>query len=332
MENKAHALAAGTFVVLVAALLVTLAVWLTRDSAVRDTYELATRETISGLQPQAPVRYRGIAVGKVTFIGFDPAQIGQVLVRLAVDDAAPITRSTYATLAYQGVTGLAYVLLEDDGSAPERLPTSDAKPARIPLRASLITKLSDQGTVIVSRLETTVSRLNDLLSAEHQRTLMQSVQQAGEAARQVGELSASLARVADAQFGPQQTNVPQLIRELEATLKVVREVGAQAGQTAQAATVAAGEFAQTARTLNAPGGTLERLGQGAEALAASGRTLNEQTLPRVGRVADDAARSARSAQRTLSTLGEQPQSLIWGLGPVPPGPGEPGFVAPTPAR
>ena len=33
MENKAHALAAGAFVLVVAALLVALAVWLTRDTA-----------------------------------------------------------------------------------------------------------------------------------------------------------------------------------------------------------------------------------------------------------------------------------------------------------
>ena len=32
MENKSHAMAAGSFVVVVAALLIVMAVWLTRDS------------------------------------------------------------------------------------------------------------------------------------------------------------------------------------------------------------------------------------------------------------------------------------------------------------
>ena len=36
MENKAHAMAAGIFVVLVTALLVGLAAWLTRDTGIRD--------------------------------------------------------------------------------------------------------------------------------------------------------------------------------------------------------------------------------------------------------------------------------------------------------
>ena len=49
MENKAHALAAGAFLLLVAALLVGLAVWLTRDRSVRNDFELTTRESVSGL-------------------------------------------------------------------------------------------------------------------------------------------------------------------------------------------------------------------------------------------------------------------------------------------
>ena len=47
MENKAHALAAGAFVLIVTALLALLAVWLTRDNTQRDLYEMSTSETIS---------------------------------------------------------------------------------------------------------------------------------------------------------------------------------------------------------------------------------------------------------------------------------------------
>ncbi len=54
MENKAHALAAGIFVVVVTALLLVLAAWLTRDTGARDIYEISTRETVTGLQEQAP--------------------------------------------------------------------------------------------------------------------------------------------------------------------------------------------------------------------------------------------------------------------------------------
>src|SRR5205085_1099951 len=85
MENKAHALAAGIFVVLLSALVLGLAAWLTRTTGVRDLYEISTRETVTGLQEQAPVRFRGIDVGKVKKIRFDPKVPGNVLVQMEVD-------------------------------------------------------------------------------------------------------------------------------------------------------------------------------------------------------------------------------------------------------
>ena len=47
---------------------------------------------------------------------------------------------------------------------------------------------------------------------------------------------------------------------------------------------------------------------------------------------DDATRTARQLGRTAANLHENPQSLLFGTGAVPPGPGEPGFVAPAAPR
>src|SRR6476661_4218394 len=117
MENKAHALAAGIFVVVLTVMLLVLGAWLTRDSGHRDVYEISTRESVTGLQEQAPVRYRGVDVGKVTRIGFDPKAQGNVLVRLEIGRGAPVSTDTFATLSFQGVTGLAFVQLDDTGKA-----------------------------------------------------------------------------------------------------------------------------------------------------------------------------------------------------------------------
>ena len=85
MENKSHALAAGAFVLLMLALLVGLAIWLTRDTQSQRIYELSSAQAISGLQPQATVRFKGVNVGKVSAIGFDPVTPGNVLIRITVD-------------------------------------------------------------------------------------------------------------------------------------------------------------------------------------------------------------------------------------------------------
>lgn len=149
MENKAHALAAGAFVLGLLAVLVALVVWLTRDDTVRDTYELSTRDAVSGLQPQAMVRFRGIGVGKVTSIDFDPKVRGNVRVRLTVDRRVPLTRSSFATLSYQGVTGLAFIALDDKGESQVALVPDEADPPRLPLRQSMMAQLQDRGQAIL---------------------------------------------------------------------------------------------------------------------------------------------------------------------------------------
>src|ERR1700744_1929002 len=158
MENKSHALAAGVFVIGLVAVLVALVVWLTRDATGRNIYELSTRDAVSGLQPQGMVRYRGIAVGKVTSIDFDPKQRGNVRVLISVDQRVPLTPSPFATLSYQGVTGLAFIAPDDKGESTVALVPDNDDPPRIPLKPSLLSQLQDRGEFILGRVEEVTKR------------------------------------------------------------------------------------------------------------------------------------------------------------------------------
>ncbi len=85
-------------------------------------YAMTTSNPVTGLKLEAPVRYRGVDVGKVDAIAIDAANGGRVRIRYRrARGGTPITRSTYAQLGYQGITGLAYVLLGDDGKSQEPL-------------------------------------------------------------------------------------------------------------------------------------------------------------------------------------------------------------------
>lgn len=314
MENKAHALAAGVFVLLIGAMLVAMAIWLTRDAAVRHTYEVSTSEAVSGLQPQAAVRYRGIDVGKVVHIGFDPQTTGNVLVRIAVDDRAPITRSTFATLGYQGVTGLAYVQLDDEGASSERLAGNADNPPRIPMRPSLISKLTDQGAAILTQAqqtmvqaEQTMARVSELLSAENQRTLVTTV--------------ASLGTAAEG-FSKAAGNVDQVSVEARKTLRELSATSGEFGKTAVELRATAGNFGKSIQRIS------DKFGDTADALVSAAQHLNATTLPRLHRTSDDTSATMRQATSVFNAFNDNPQSLIWGSGPIRPGPGETGFVAP----
>ena len=350
MENKSHALAAGAFVIFVTALVVALATWLSRDNTMRTTYEMTTRDSVSGLSPQAAVRYRGIAVGKVQNIEFDPKVVGNVLITLAINDNAPITESTFASLAFQGVTGLAFVQLDDTGGSSLALKSKDDKPARIPLRPGFISKLSDKGDAILTQLEETTKRFNALLSADNQKTLIGSVQSAGKSAEQVGAMSVRIQSIMDAQFGPERTNIPLLSAETTQAMKALQgtaadtskltaelgKVAAESGKAvaaitsaAHAATGAANGLTTLTGQIAAKGGVLDQAAQGGAALSAAAQALNASTLPRINRVADDASRTARGLSQVANSITDNPQSLLYGNGAVPPGPGESGFSAPV---
>ncbi|MDB5947457.1 MAG: transporter periplasmic component-like protein [Ramlibacter sp.] len=325
MENKAHALAAGIFVVVLSALLLALAAWLTRDTGGRDFYEISTRETVTGLQPQAPVRYRGVDVGKVVRIGFDPKTPGNVLVRMEVDRTAPITGNTFATLSFQGVTGLAFVQLDDDGKQAARLVPNDEAPPRIPLRPGLLAKLQDKGEKILDQVEQATVRINQVLADPNQKRLATALDNIGQAAVSVSQLSTSMTAVMNAQFGPDKMNLPAFVKNADATLTSLRG-------TSDAAKTAVTEIGRTAQRLNAQDGPVDRLAEGAQGLAHAADSFNAATLPRINRVTEDTSRAARQLSRTVTGINDNPQSLIFGSGPTPPGPGEAGFSPPGASR
>jgi phospholipid/cholesterol/gamma-HCH transport system substrate-binding protein len=314
MENKAHALAAGIFVALLTALVLGLAAWLTRDTGARDTYEISTKETVTGLQEQAPVRFRGVDVGKVKRIGFDPKVIGSVLVRLEVDRGTPMTRDTYATLSYQGVTGLAFIQLGDEGRPSPPLAPNEGAPPRIPLRPGLLQRLEEKGEVILDRVQEVTDRVNTLLGDPNQKRIASALESIDRAAGSTSEVAANLNVTIKQRLDP-------ALAEATLTMRRAQTAVDQVGSTAA-------QFGQVAQRLNAQGGPLDRVSEGTDALAQAAESLGASTLPRINRAAEETTRTVRSLNRAINELTENPQMLIYGEGQVRPGPGEPGFQVP----
>ena len=321
MENKSHALAAGSFVLLLTAVLVGLAVWLTRDTRALQVYELSGPVNVSGLQPQASVRFQGVPIGKVTAIGLDPQVHGHVLVSIAVDDSAPISTSTYASLGYQGVTGLAFIQLDEpaatagaSAAAPARLPPS----SRMALKPGLMSKLTDQGERLLGQLEQSTQRFNQLLSAQNQQTLITTVDNIGKAAADLQQLSAQARQT-----------WPALAKSGSDTLDIVKATSKRVGDSADEARASARAFRMVTERMYAPGGTLDQLDRGADILVATGQTLRINTLPRVNQAVLEAARTTRQLGDLTQTLTDNPQAILLGKPITPPGPGEPGFAAPA---
>jgi phospholipid/cholesterol/gamma-HCH transport system substrate-binding protein len=309
MENKAHALLAGLFTLLLLVAAVLIALWFNRDKGGRIPYEMVTKLSIPGLNPQATVRYRGLEVGRVETINFDPMVPGQILVRLSVKPDTPITKSTYGTLGYQGVTGLAYVQLDDDGSNPVRVQSSKDDVARIEMRESLFDKLQVKGLAILQKTEQLTERFNNLLSPENQKVMIAAFEHVGRAADEVETIPRRLQPTLD--------KLPALTAQADQTLASVRKLADDTRTLSK-------NLDQLTTSLQAPDGAFARVSSAADRVGSAADRVEDRIVP----LTRDLQSSTRSLNRTLDQLHEQPQSLLFGPGTAP-GPGEPGFNAPA---
>src|SRR6202030_4496808 len=119
MDRDANYFAVGAFVLLVSAMALSFVLWYTnqQDKRIYLRYEIYFPGTVSGLTPGSPVRYLGVDVGKVARIMIDPHQPSRVLVIADIDAAAPIDGRTRASLNLQGITGLLFIDLKQEGNS-----------------------------------------------------------------------------------------------------------------------------------------------------------------------------------------------------------------------
>lgn len=313
MENKAHALAAGLFLLLLGLALAASVSWFQGDRTERVRYTVVARTGVPGLNLKAPVKLRGVEVGFVETIGFDPTDPRQILVGIAVDAAAPVSTKTYAQLGLQGVTGLSFVGLEE---ADTQGPLQRAQPgARLALRPTLLDRLAESGPGLITGFAETAARLNALLSDNNRAQLNQTLAGLQQAATDTGKLMAALQ--------PGARELPGLLKDTDATAQ-----RAQAALTRIEALAADGQV--LAQELKARAKALDDLQAAALQVQATSRNLElalvGETAPRTRPVLADVSAASRSVERAADALGEQPQSLIFGRGAQPPGPGEAGFA------
>ena len=317
MENKSHALAAGLFVVVLMALVIGLSLWLGRDNTAYTRYELSTQESVSGLQMQAAVRYKGVPVGKVVRIGFDPQMSGNVLIRIAVGEDTPVTPATYAQLGYQGVTGLAHIQLDDDSSITTPLPPGPDGLPRLPMRPSPFGQIAEQGPVIMQQVEDVTRKANELLSSDNQRQLMATVQNLGQAAQSLDALSKRLQVTVDTKLDPALASLPVVAQDARKTLVSIQQTS--------------NDVSKAMTSLAAKGGVVDKMGTAVEKVSDAADNFNRGTLPNLNRTMGDVSSAARRMGDTADNFKNNPQALIYGSSNALPGPGEPGFVAPAAA-
>ncbi len=297
MENRAHAFIAGLFVIFLSIAVVFIAMWFSGDSTEHSNYLIVSKEPITGLHSQAAVHYRGVTVGTVEEISFDPENSHQILIDISVSENIILTSDVFAQLGYQGLTGMAFVQLNDQGTVSEPL----ASGARIPMHRSLLDKMAGSGQDLLGNINDLVEGFHGLLNDNNKTQLSNILTNIEKATHHFDS------------FATQSQSGIQSLTEFTTETKVVLKHLDQLLI----------EINQVVVKVNQQGGIIDGLSQSAEALS--------YTIPELNKVTSGISQSTRNLDRVLYQLEEHPQSLLFGKPSAAPGPGEQGFISPQEA-
>lgn len=302
-------------------------------------FETYVRESVAGLDVGAPVRFRGVPVGRVTELGLvsvvyagrtrgvDDTTSRLVLIRFAVDPGrygrTPVEEAVRAGLrvriASQGVTGLSYI--EVDFVDPARFPVTDVpwdpEFPRIPSVPSTINQVTSAAERLLTRLD--ALDIEGLLDAATGvlNDVRAQVSGQGDIATTLREAAVTMAALREAIQGA----------ELAGAVRDIRTAATRIGAAGEAVEnlVAGPEIANAATNIGQAAADLRtaiaRLPAVITAMEATLRTVRSttgDTQADLGPLLRDLRSTAASLRDTAEALRRNPSQSLFGAPPPPP--------------
>ncbi len=147
-----------------------------RSTEPNTRYTVLFERDISGLTLGAPVRYLGVGVGQVVGMGLTKYDGTKVRVDLEVLQSTPVSTATYASLAFQGVTGVAFISLgADQNEQTEKLVAADFEYPVISTRNVGLSALLSDAPAITHKLIEILDRVSQLLDENNSSAISRSL-------------------------------------------------------------------------------------------------------------------------------------------------------------
>lgn len=195
LNNKNFAV--GLFVAIALAIFMVATLWLTGKQGSEPTvnYSMYFESDVSGLMLGGPVFYLGVEVGSVTAMAIIPGNPMRVRVDVEVLKSAPVNAGTYASLAFQGITGIAVIKLKADQGVHDPLKKDkDSKYPVIAVRDTGFSALLAKAPNIVDKLDSVLSQINQLLGEENREFVNTML---GDLSRVTGALASQEKAISD---------------------------------------------------------------------------------------------------------------------------------------
>ena len=290
----------GIFVTAGIALFIAITIWLSGRQGGEATthYSMYFYSDVSGLMLGGPVFYLGVEVGNVTRMDIIPGDPMSIRIDIEVKESTPVDTGTSASLAYQGITGVAVInLFGDPGmNLPLKIPPGEEYPVIEVRDSGLVAVLSDAPQVM-DKVNALLDEAGKLLGPDNQESIASTLDN-------VKSLTGAL-RDKEQAFA-------QLPEDLTATLKDIQQT--LADLKAVAADVRPGlvDTMQNVEDVSEKLSSLvTRLDTWADANSSGMNDFLNNGLGQVPDLVSDARDALRELEKLMQDLRQDPSSLVY---------------------
>jgi len=177
MNAKTNYTLVGLFVITSIVFIFVFVIWLIKpaDKQELTAYKIYFSESVSGLNVDSPVKYRGVTIGKVTKMQINKENIEEIQVDILVDKDAPIKVDTEAKLKSQGITGLNYIDLSQGDKSTPLLCSEGESDKVIKSVPSFLVKVEESFGSVSLNLSKTLHETSVLLREENQEAITKTL-------------------------------------------------------------------------------------------------------------------------------------------------------------
>lgn len=245
METKVNYAIVGIFVLAFGMALIAIVIWLGAGAEYRKTYDeylVYMNESVAGLSVNAPVRFKGVSVGRVESISIAPDRQESVRLLLQVEKGIVIREDTVATLKSQGLTGIA--TLELSGGSPDSAILKAKKGEKYPViksSPSLMTRLDTSVTLLLANLNKSVENLNDTLNeknrADLSKILVNIAKLSDTLAKRSNEIDSGMISASKMLASGEKAaeSLPQLMARMDRAAEKIDRMAMEVGQSSRSA-------------------------------------------------------------------------------------------------
>jgi phospholipid/cholesterol/gamma-HCH transport system substrate-binding protein len=254
------------------------------DHTAYQHYVVYTKESVSGLSEEALVKYNGVKIGYVESVNLSTEYPGTVKILLKIAKDTPITKSTYATMMAQGITGASYLNLAIDGKNKELLQVTPNQPIpEIPYHDSFFYRLEHNFDTISKQMEKIFSANN----AKNFSNILNNLQSISKVIKENNH-----------NINVMLTELPKITNELSGTIKSVNVMSKDVAS--------AGKNVST--TMKSARYSIDK--------------FNQQAIPPAVDLINRLNQIATTMEQISQDIGQNPAIIIRGKANQSPGPGE----------